>query len=97
MMTPKMKRRIKRELSSENPTIWIGKNGATEQVIDEICRQLEKKEMVKIRVLKSALKKREAKVVASNITQQTQANLIDVRGHTIILYKSRKGESEKAL
>ncbi len=97
MITSKMKRRIKRELSSEKPTIWIGKNGATEQVIDEIRRQLEKREMVKIKVLKSALRNKEVNAVASNITQKTQANLIDVRGHTIILYKSRKRKGEKAL
>jgi RNA-binding protein len=97
MITPKMKRQIKRELSYEKPTIWIGKNGATEQVIHEIRRQLEKREMVKIKVLKSALRDKEVNAVVSNITQQTKASLIDVRGHTMIFYKSRKGEGEKAL
>ena len=97
MITPKMRRRIKRELSSEKPTIWIGKNGATEQVIAEISRQLEKREMVKIKILKSALRNEEAKAVASKTAQQTGANLIDVRGHTIMLYKRRKREGEKSL
>ena len=97
MITPKMRRRIKRELSSEKPTIWIGKNGATEQIIAEISRQLEKREMVKIKILKSALRNEEAKAVASKTAQQTGANLIDVRGHTIMLYKRRKREGEKSL
>ena len=97
MITPKMRRRIKRELTSEKPTIWIGKNGATEQIIAEISRQLEKREMVKIKMLKSALRNKEAKAVASKIAQQARANLIDVRGHTITLYKRRKREDEKSL
>lgn len=97
MITPKMRRRIKRELSSEKPTIWVGKNGATEKVIEEISIQLEKREMVKIKILKSALRNEEAKIVASNIAQQTGANLIDVRGHTMMLYKSRKRQGEKSL
>ena len=97
MITPKMRRRIKRELGSEKPTIWVGKNGVTTEIIDEICRQLEKREMVKIKMLKSALRNEEAKAVASKITQQTGANLINVRGHTIMLYKRRRREGEKSL
>ena len=97
MITSRIRRRIKRELSSKQPTIWIGKNGATEQVTGEISRQLEKKEMVKIKMLKSALTNKEAKAVASEIAQQTGANLIDVRGHTIMLYKQRKGPRAKSV
>lgn len=97
MIPSKLRRRIKRELSSEKPTIWVGKNGATGQVMAEICRQLEEREMVKIKMLKSALKNKEAKALASEIAQQTGASLIDVRGHTITLYKRRKVEGEKSL
>jgi RNA-binding protein len=97
VITSKIRRRIKRELSSEKPTIWIGKNGATEQIIAEISRQLEEREMVKIKMLKSALRNKEAKSVASEIAQRTGANLIDVRGHTIMLYRRRKREGEKSL
>jgi len=90
MITPRMKRRIKRELSMEKPTIWVGKEGATPQIVEEISKQLEKREMVKIRVLKSALKEEEAKGIASKIAQQTNSTLIEVRGHTFMLYKRRK-------
>lgn len=90
MITPRMKRRIKNELSAEKPTIWIGKEGTSPQIFNEISRQLEKREMVKVKVLKSALKEEETKKIASKIAQQTESTLIDVRGHTIILYKPRK-------
>jgi RNA-binding protein len=90
MITPKMKRRIKRELSAEKPTIWVGKEGTTPQMVNEISRQLEKKETVKVKILKSALKDEEAKTVASKIAEQTDSTLIEVRGHTLILYKRRK-------
>jgi len=90
VITPKMKRRIKRELSAEKPTIWVGKEGATPRIVNEISRQLEKKEIVKVKILKSALKDEEAKNVASKIAEQTDSTLIEVRGHTLILYKRRK-------
>ena len=89
MITPKMKRRIKRELSAEKPTVWVGKEGATQQIVNEISRQLDKREIVKAKILKSALKDEETKSVASKIAQQTSSSLVEVRGHTFLLYKRR--------
>lgn len=97
MLTSKMKRRIKRELSAERPTVWVGKEGAAPRIVNEVSRQLEKREMVKIKILKSALKSEEAKNVASKIAEQTSSTLVDVRGHTFILYRRRKGKGEKPL
>jgi RNA-binding protein len=88
-LTARMKRRIKRRLSEERPTIWIGKNGASQESIKEIEKQLEKKEMVKIKILQSALDGKEAKEIASKIAEQTEASLVEVRGHTFMLYKRK--------
>jgi RNA-binding protein len=90
MITPKMKRRIKRKLNVEKPTVWVGKEGATSHILNEISKQLDKKKMVKVKMLKTALKDEDAKNVASKVAQQTESILIDVRGHTFILYKNRK-------
>jgi RNA-binding protein len=92
VITSKIRRRIRRELSHEKPTAWVGKNGVTKQLIEEVSRQLKKRETVKIRILKNALKNKEANAVASEIAQQTGANLIDLRGHTAMLYKVEKGK-----
>ena len=89
-LTVGMKRRIKRQLGGEKPTIWIGKNQVSLEILREIEQQLEKKEMVKIKILKSALQGDEAKAVASGIAEQTEASLVEVRGHTFMLYKRRK-------
>jgi len=90
VITPKMKRRIKRELSAEKPTVWVGKEGATPQIVNEISRQLDKREIVKAKILRSALRDEEAKSVASKIAKQTDSSLIEVRGHTFLLYKRRR-------
>lgn len=89
-MAAKFKRRIKREMVAEKPTIWIGKDGATPQIMDEVSRQLDQKEMVKVKALKSALRDEDAKTVGARIAQQTEATLIDIRGHTFVLYRRRK-------
>jgi RNA-binding protein len=59
----------------------------TRRTIDEVARQLEKREMVKVKILKSALGDEQAKDLASTIAEQTESTLVEVRGHTLILYK----------
>lgn len=90
IITARMKRRIKRRLSEEKPTIWIGKSGVSQELAKEIGKQLEKREMVKIKILKSALEVDETKEIASKIAEQTEASLVEIRGHTFMLYKHRK-------
>jgi len=90
MITSGMKRRIKREWSVQKPTVWVGKEGATQRIINEINRQLEQHEVVKTKIHQTALKDQEAKDIAANIVAQTDSTLIDLRGHTLILYKKRK-------
>jgi RNA-binding protein len=91
-----MKRRIKQELSAEKPTVWIGKGGATARLISEIDRQLKEREMIKAKILKTALKEEKAKDIATKIATQTNSTLIEVRGHTFMLYKPRKKKTSKA-
>lgn len=93
MRRPRTKRQIKRELGSERPTIWIGKKGISQETLTEVDRQLERAETIKIKILKSALTDDNAKTIAGKVAQQTKSALIEVRGHTIILYREKK-ESE---
>jgi RNA-binding protein len=88
-LTARMKRRIKRRLSEERPTVQIGKNGVSQKLVEEIEKQLEKKEMVKIKILQSALEGKEAREIASKIAEHTEASLVEVRGHTFMLYKRK--------
>lgn len=90
MITSKMKRRIRHDFSAEKPTVWVGKEGSTEQIMNEIGRQLEQREVVKAKILQTGLKNEEAKNIATKIANQIGATLIEVRGHTFMLYKKKK-------
>jgi RNA-binding protein len=89
-ITTRMKRHVRHKLKDENPTIWIGKEGLTPQLSSEIENQLEKKKMLKIRILKSALEHDTAQTIASKAAEQASASLIEVRGHVFILYRRHK-------
>jgi RNA-binding protein len=89
-ITTRMKRHVRYKLKDENPTIWIGKDGLTRQLSSEIENQLEKKKMLKIKILKSALQQETAKDIASKAAEQAGASLVEVRGHVFILYRRHK-------
>jgi RNA-binding protein len=95
MLTARMKRRIKHELATEKPTIWIGKEGTPASTIKEIDKQLETREMIKIRILNTALKEEKTKTLASKVAEQTNSALVEVRGHTFMLYRRRKPKQQK--
>lgn len=89
-LTAGKKRFVKRRLTDARPTIWIGKGGASEDLVKEVEKQLDKNKMVKVKILKSALAEQETKQIASKIAEDTGSSLVAVRGHVFMLYKHRK-------
>ncbi len=88
-----MKRHVRHVLKDENPTIWVGKEGLTPQLTGEIEKQLQINKMVKVRILPAALQGEvTAQVIAVNAAEQTNAALVEVRGHVFVLFRKRKAE-----
>ena len=90
MISSGMKRRMKRIYSAEDPTVWVGKEGLTEQILGEISRQLDQHKTVKGRILQTALKDVNAKEMAAKLAKETESTLIDVRGHTFVLFRKKR-------
>jgi RNA-binding protein len=93
-ITTKMKRHVRHELKEEGPTIWVGKEGLTPQLMVQVENQLQRAKMVKIRILKSALVGDNAKAIATRTAEQASAVLVEVRGHVFILYRRKKKTPE---
>jgi RNA-binding protein len=85
-----MKRHVRHKLKYEKPTLWIGKDGLTLQLSNEIEKQLGKNKMLKIKILNSALQTATAKDIATKAAEQAGAALVEVRGHVLILYRRHK-------
>ncbi|MCK5024107.1 MAG: YhbY family RNA-binding protein [Thermoplasmata archaeon] len=66
-------------------TIRMGKSGVTQSLIDEIKDQIKRRDAVKIKLL--GTKREETKIIASELAERCNANLIDVRGNTVVLWK----------
>jgi len=87
------KRRLRRLQARSRviePTIWIGKEGASEQLVGQVLGQLRSRELVKLKLQRSALEKSETVGLAESIAASTGSTLVDVIGHTFTLYKKRE-------
>ncbi|MCK5397852.1 MAG: YhbY family RNA-binding protein, partial [Thermoplasmata archaeon] len=63
-------------------TIRMGKSGVTQALIDEIKAQIKKKDAVKVKLL--GTRREETKAIASELAERCNAELIDVRGNTVV-------------
>jgi len=61
------------------PTVWIGKQGCTGTMIDEIVSQLKKRRMIKVKWLQNT------EVDPEAIAVQVKGRLVEVRGRTMVL------------
>ncbi len=73
-----------------------GKEGVTDQFIEEVCRTLNDHELIKVKI--SADDREEFKGIAAVICQQSGATLVDTIGRMAIIYKeSNLPEKRKRL
>jgi RNA-binding protein len=68
-------------------TINIGKAGVNDNVIEEIKRQLEANEIVKLKFAKNIARNKDD--YSDEIVTKTRAQLIYVRGHVAVIYKKK--------
>lgn len=67
-------------------TVRIGKNGITESVIEEIRSQLKNRKVVKIKFLRNS-DRTDIKGKANDLAARLDAEVVDVRGFTVVLKK----------
>ena len=89
MITSKQRANLRAQANTIETIFQIGKEGLGENLPQELSAALEKRELVKLRVLESCeLSAREA---AQALAQATGAEIVQVIGTRFVLYK----ESEK--
>lgn len=82
------RKRLRVEASNLYPTVHIGKEGITENLVTELKAQLKKRKMIKIKILGSILEKVNRNDLAKVITEKTNSVLVELKGNTIVVYKS---------
>ncbi len=67
------------------PILMIGKNGLSPGTIEEVKKQLKEKKLIKIKILKSALRNQDRKEFAKELAEKTSSEIIEQVGFVIVL------------
>ncbi|MGG2064334.1 MULTISPECIES: ribosome assembly RNA-binding protein YhbY [unclassified Bacillus (in: firmicutes)] len=88
MLTGKQKRFLRAEAHHLTPIFQVGKGGVNENMVKQIAEALEVRELMKISVLQNCEFDRHE--VAEELAEGAKAELVQVIGSTIVLYKESK-------
>lgn len=88
MITGKQRSYLKGLANSLEPIFQVGKNGITENFIKQVDEALEKREIIKIKVLNNSML--DAKEVASMLAEKTNAEFVQSIGNKFVLYRESK-------
>lgn len=85
MLTGKQKRFLRSEAHHLKPVFQVGKIGVNDNMIEQLKDVLEKRELIKVSVLQNCME--DKNTVAEKIVQGTDAELVQIIGNNIVLYK----------
>lgn len=91
MITSKQRSFLRKLVQDIQPTVYIGKNGLTGTVLDELEKVLDAHELVKVKVQEGCLE--DLKDLANDSANAIGADVVQVIGRKFSLYR----QSEKKL
>ncbi len=94
-MTSKQRSYLKGLAMNIEPVFQIGKASLTPEVTQAVSEALEARELVKITVLKNCLD--DGRSIADVLAERTHAQVVQVIGRKIILYRPAKDEAKRRI
>ena len=90
-MTRKQRAYLKSKASVLDPMFQIGKFSVTDENIEAISEAIEKRELIKLHVLKNCMD--DPKEIAQAIAEHTHSEVVQVIGKKIVLFKQKRKDS----
>ncbi len=87
-MTSKERAYLKGLAQNIDPVLQIGKGGISPEMIGAIDEAIEKRELIKIGVLKNCAE--DPKELAQVVAERTKSQVVQVIGKKIVLYRTAK-------
>lgn len=85
MLKGKQKKYLRSLANRTKPIFQVGKGGINDNMIQQIKEALEKRELIKISILQNCMEEKEE--VSKALADATEAELVQLIGNQIILYK----------
>ena len=93
MLTSKQRSNLRGLASKEEILMQVGKNGINENLIKSLSDALEKRELIKLRVLETS--EDSPKEVGMDLAMALNAEFVATTGKTIVLYRKSSRENIK--
>ncbi len=94
-MTSKQRAYLRSLAMKIDPVLNMGKGGYSPEIVDELDRILEKRELVKVQLLQNCLE--DIKEMASVLADRTHSEVVQVIGRKIVFYRESKENKEIVL
>lgn len=94
-LTSKQRAYLGSQASTMNPIFQIGKASLTPEIISALDEALEKRELIKISVLKNCID--DPSEIAEMIAERTHSHVVKVIGKKIILFRQAKKNTKYEL
>ncbi len=88
MLTGKQKRHLRSMAHHLQPIFQVGKGGTNDHLVRHITEAIETRELIKISVLNNCLD--DPREIGAEVSAAAGAELVQVIGKTIVLYKESK-------
>ncbi|MED1205060.1 ribosome assembly RNA-binding protein YhbY [Heyndrickxia acidicola] len=95
MLTGKQKRFLRSKAHHLSPIFQVGKGGVNENMLKQITEALEARELMKVTVLQNCEEDKD--VIADQLVEGTKAELVQIIGNIIVLYKESKENKQLSL
>ena len=95
MLTGKQKRFLRAEAHHLTPIFQVGKGGVNDQMLRQLRDALEARELIKVRILDNC--EDEKNEVAESLATGTGAELVQLIGLTVVLYKESRNNKKIVL
>ena len=87
-MTSKQRAYLKGLAMTMEPVVHIGKSSVTPELVTSVDEAIEKRELIKLAVLKNCMD--DPRAIAEMIAERTNSQVVQVIGKKIVLYRKNK-------
>lgn len=94
-MTSKQRSKLKGLAMTIDPIFQVGKGSLTPQLTEAVGDALEKRELIKISVLKNC--DDDINAIAETLAERTGSQVVQVIGKKIVLFKYQKDEKKRKI
>ena len=94
-LSGKQRRYLRGQGNSIRPTVYLGKDGISDSLLNSLGEAFNNRELVKVRIEKSC--ELERKEAGHQLAQAAAAHMVQVLGNTLLLYRPDPNKPEKKL